>query len=70
MKRLLLATMVVFLATSTLSAKKTTSDAERLCKVFTKKVEDYKKNMRHDKYAEVTLDSYKKRAKLFCAKAK
>jgi hypothetical protein len=43
---------------------------ERLCKLFTKKVEDYKKTMRDDILAKTTLASYKHRASLFCAKAK
>ena len=43
---------------------------ERLCKLFTKKVEDYKKNMRDDMLAKKTLASYEHRASLFCAKAK
>ena len=42
---------------------------ERLCKLFTKKVEDYKKNMRDDILAKTTLASYKHRAALFCGKA-
>ena len=43
---------------------------ERLCKLFTKKVEDYKKHMRDDILAKKTLASYEHRASLFCAKAK
>ncbi len=39
---------------------------DRLCKVFKQKIVDYKKTMRHDKYAKATLESYKKRAAMFC----
>ena len=42
---------------------------DRLCKMFTKKVEDYKKTMRADFLAETTLASYEHRASLFCKKA-
>ena len=41
----------------------------RLCKLFTQKVETYKKNMRDDMLAKTTLASYEHRASLFCAKA-
>jgi len=41
----------------------------RLCKIFTKKVEDYKKNIREDFLAGATLASYEYRADLFCKKA-
>lgn len=41
----------------------------RLCNIFTKKVEDYKKNMRQDFLAGATLASYEYRANLFCKKA-
>ena len=39
---------------------------ERLCKIFKQKIVDYKKTMRQDKYAQATLESYKKRAAMFC----
>lgn len=42
---------------------------DRLCKLFTKKVEIYKKNMRKDLLAKASLASYEQRAKLFCKKA-
>lgn len=42
---------------------------DRLCKVFQKKVEDYKKTMRSDFLAATTLASYEHRASLFCKKA-
>lgn len=40
----------------------------RLCKVFMKKATDYKKTMRYDDLARITLGSYRNRAKIFCAK--
>lgn len=43
---------------------------DRLCKLFTKKVEKYKKNMRDDFLATASLVSYEYRAELFCTKAK
>ena len=40
---------------------------ERLCKIFENKIEHYQKNMREDELAHITLDSYKKRAQIFCS---
>lgn len=42
------------------------SDA-KMCKMFEKKIEDYKSHMRHDAYAKATLQSYQERAKAYCA---
>ena len=42
---------------------------DRLCKLFTKKVEAYKKTIRDDVLATATLASYEHRAKIFCKKA-
>jgi hypothetical protein len=42
---------------------------ERLCKLFTQKMIDYKKTMREDFLAATTLASYEHRAELFCKKA-
>jgi len=39
---------------------------KRMCELFTKKAVEYKKTMRNDEYAMVTLHSYEKRAKLYC----
>jgi len=39
----------------------------RLCNIFEDKMERYKKNMRNDELAYVTLESYKKRAQIFCS---
>lgn len=38
------------------------------CEVYTKKAIDYEKTMREDELAQITLNSYKKRAKIFCSK--
>ncbi len=38
------------------------------CKVFTQKAEAYAKTMRDDELAHITLESYKKRAKIYCSK--
>ncbi len=43
---------------------------ERLCKVFQQKIIDYKKHMRSDEYAKATLESYEKRAAIFCGTTK
>ena len=37
-----------------------------LCKIFQDKIKTYKKTMRDDEYAVVTLASYEKRAKIYC----
>jgi hypothetical protein len=42
---------------------------ERLCKLFTKKVEKYKNHLRNDMLAAASLASYEYRAELFCKKA-
>lgn len=45
------------------------TENERLCKIFTKKVEDYKSSMRKDELAMSTLASYEQRADIYCKKA-
>jgi len=40
---------------------------ERLCNIFENKMERYKKTMRNDELAYTTLESYKKRAQIFCS---
>jgi hypothetical protein len=77
MKQILL---TVFLSTFALSGfydstddaaskKSEYAENERLCKIFTKKVEDYKSTMRDDVLATATLASYEHRAVIFCKKA-
>jgi len=44
------------------------NEGPRLCKIFNKKAFEYEKDMRDDKLAKITLDSYKKRANIFCSK--
>jgi hypothetical protein len=39
----------------------------RLCKIFQDKLKRYKKNMRNDELAYMTLASYKKRTQIFCS---
>jgi len=51
-------------------AKQDMLENERLCKLFTKKAQEYKKHMRDDLLAKTTLASYEHRASLFCKKAK
>lgn len=43
---------------------------ERLCKLFTDKAETYRETMRSDDLAFATLESYKKRAEVYCSKVK
>ena len=50
--------------------QKEQAENERLCKLFTEKAEKYQKTMRDDELAVKTLLSYKKRASLYCNKAK
>ncbi len=40
---------------------------ERLCKIFQDKFERYKKEIRADELAAITLESYRKRAYIFCS---
>lgn len=42
---------------------------DRLCKIFTQKVEKYKSHLRNDVLATASLASYEYRAELFCKKA-
>lgn len=63
MKKLLVLLMIV---SSLFAAKGQVHKNDKLCKFFTKKVQDYKKNMRQDPYAYKTLKSYEKRAQMFC----
>jgi len=42
------------------------TENQRLCKFFSLKAQEYKKNMRSDKYAKKTLESYKIRRDLYC----
>jgi hypothetical protein len=76
MKKILLIMIAFCLTVGTLQAGTTSENRvnkgsyERLCKLFTKKAKAYKLHMRDDTYAEATLASYEKRAKLFCDKSK
>jgi hypothetical protein len=51
------------------SKKAEYEENERLCKIFTAKVEKYKIDMRDDVLAVASLASYEQRAELFCKKA-
>ena len=50
-------------------AKAEYAENERLCKIFTAKVEKYKETMRDDVLATASLASYEHRAEIFCRKA-
>jgi hypothetical protein len=45
------------------------AENERLCKIFTAKVEKYESDIREDALAKASLASYKHRADMFCKKA-
>ena len=47
-------------------AIETAKENDRLCKIFTTKVDTYKTTMRNDSLADATLASYEKRASKFC----
>ena len=51
------------------SKKSEYAENVRLCKMFTKKVEDYKSTIRDDELALSTLASYEHRADIYCKKA-
>jgi len=70
---------VLFLATSmqagffkaeeSQESMKAAKENERLCQLFTEKAETYKKTMREDDLAKKTLESYEKRASIYCHKS-
>ena len=41
-------------------------EASRLCKIYTKKVTDYKADMRDDAFAEATLSNYVRLENKYC----
>lgn len=49
-----------------MKAIETAKENDRLCKIFTKKVDTYESTMRNDALAEATLVSYKQRKSAFC----
>ena len=55
-------------ATTSFSSSTSHSEYSRLCKIFKHKALKYEKTMRSDSYARQTLESYQKRAKIFCSK--
>ena len=70
MKKIIILLVILGLGSVSVSAADNTKkdNQDRLCKIFTFKVADYKKNIRNDTYAKSTLKSYKNRAKLYCSK--
>ena len=70
-KLILLALMSVYAMSgftneAEIKAIETAKENDRLCTIFTKKVETYESTMRDDSLAEATLVSYKKRKDTFC----
>ena len=76
MKKIVLLTMLSavlfggFFRDETRPSEQEVIESERLCTLFQKKADEYKKTMRHDLLAKVTLASYEERANLFCKKAR
>ena len=64
----LLLTFIFTANASTMMLDNSQSEDARMCQVFEKKVNDYMTDMRDDKYAKATLESYQNRAKLYCSK--
>ncbi len=44
------------------------TDNKEMCRLFTEKATAYEATMRHDEYAQATLQSYKDRAAIYCKK--
>ena len=70
-KLILLALMSVYAMSgftneAEIKAIETAKENDRLCKIFTKKVDTYASTMRNDALAEATLVSYKQRKSAFC----
>lgn len=58
-----------FKAEETQESMKAQNENQRLCQLFTEKAETYKKTMREDDLAKKTLESYEKRASIYCVKS-
>ena len=58
-----------FKAEETEESVKAKNENQRLCQLFTEKAETYKKTMREDDLAKKTLESYEKRADIYCHKS-
>lgn len=58
-----------FKAEESQESMKAAKENERLCQLFTEKAETYKKTMREDDLAKKTLESYEKRASIYCHKS-
>lgn len=77
MKKILLISLISTFAFSgfydstdeTDSKKAEYTENERLCKIFTAKVDKYKADIRDDVLAAASLASYEHRAEIFCKKA-
>ena len=73
MKKLILLTIMTtfamsgFINEADTYAQNKAKENDRLCKIFTTKVEKYKSTMRNDGLADATLDSYEKRMNVYCA---
>lgn len=52
------------------SDKAQKAEAERLCKIYTEKIKEYRASMRDDELAQATLDNYIRIRDKNCAEAK
>lgn len=68
MKKIFLVAFLAVIPLSLVASSKESKYDPALCKVFQDKIKAYKKKMRDDSYAKTTLESYKKRAKIYCTK--
>ena len=71
-KIILLAIMTTFAMSgfaneAEITAQNNAKENDRLCKIFTSKIEKYKSTMRSDSLAEATLHSYENRKDAFCS---
>jgi len=57
-----------FFNSAKIAEEKDNKEREHFCQIFTQKAIDYQKNMREDELAYITLQSYKKRASIYCKK--
>lgn len=68
MKQLFIAILIGTLSINAIASESNSKYDPALCKVFKDKIKAYKEKMRDDAYARTTLDSYKKRAEIYCTK--
>ncbi|MDH4944775.1 hypothetical protein [Sulfurimonas sp. C5] len=68
MKQLFVVVVLAIVSINVTASESHSKYDPALCKVFQNKIKTYEKKMRDDSYARTTLESYKKRAKIYCTK--